>query len=268
MVLALRDAPALNSSWDEATSEVVTKHYVHLGVAVAGPLGLVVPNVKDAQGMTLRELTQALAELTARARDARCTPAELAGGTITLTNVGVFGVDAGVPILNPGEAAILALGAVQRRPWEFEGAVALRDVVTLEPRLRSPPRRRPGGFPVPDCRRRDPGRSDEPRRPRLRAGAVSPDWASNRCSPSRSVAQLVLQVLQLAHQAHGFLAVQGGSAGPQHGQGAPQRLQLVPALHHATNICSHARRGKRRSRMCATQRRRVERPLSPTAGLR
>ena len=131
MVLALRDAPALNSSWDEATSEVVTKHYVHLGVAVAGPRGLVVPNVKDAQGMTLRELTQALAELTARARDARCTPAELGGGTITLTNVGVFGVDVGVPILNPGEAAILALGAVRRQPWEFGGAVALRDVVTL-----------------------------------------------------------------------------------------------------------------------------------------
>ena len=131
MVLALRDAPALNSCWDEATSEVVTKHYVHLGVAVAGPRGLLVPNVKDAQGMTLRELTVALAELAARARDARCTPAELSGGTITLTNVGVFGVDAGVPILNPGEAAILALGAVQRRPWEFEGAVALRDVVTL-----------------------------------------------------------------------------------------------------------------------------------------
>ena len=131
MVLALRDAPALNSSWDEATAEVVTKHYVHLGVAVAGPLGLVVPNVKDVQDMTFRELTQALADLTARAHDARCTPAELREGTITLTNVGVFGVDAGVPILNPGEAAILALGAVRRRPWEFDGAVALRDVVTL-----------------------------------------------------------------------------------------------------------------------------------------
>ena len=131
MVLALRDAPALNSAWDEATSEVVTKHYVHLGVAVAGPRGLVVPNVKDAHGMTLRELTQALAEVTARARDARCTPAELADGTITLTNVGVFGVDGGVPILNPGEAVILALGAVRRRPWEYEGGVALRDVVTL-----------------------------------------------------------------------------------------------------------------------------------------
>jgi 2-oxoisovalerate dehydrogenase E2 component (dihydrolipoyl transacylase) len=131
MVLALRGAPALNSSWDEASAEVVTKHYVHLGVAVAGPLGLVVPNVKDAQDLTLRELTGALADLAARARAARCTPVELSGGTITVTNVGVFGVDAGVPILNPGEAAILALGAVQRRPWEFEGDVALRDVVTL-----------------------------------------------------------------------------------------------------------------------------------------
>ena len=131
MVLALRGAPALNSSWDESAAEVVTKHYVHLGVAVAGPLGLVVPNVKDAQDLTLRELAPALADLTARARAARCTPAELSGGTITLTNVGVFGVDTGVPILNPGEAAILALGALQRRPWEFEGEVALREVVTL-----------------------------------------------------------------------------------------------------------------------------------------
>ena len=131
MVLALRDAPALNSSWDEASAEVVTKHYVNLGVAVAGRQGLVVPNVKDAQAMTLRELTGALADLTIRAREARCTPAELSGGTITLTNVGVFGVDGGVPLLNPGEAAIVALGAVQRRPWELDGALALREVVTL-----------------------------------------------------------------------------------------------------------------------------------------
>jgi len=131
MVLALRDRPGLNSSWDEKTAEVVTKQYVNLGIAVAGPLGLVVPNVKDAQDMTLRELSGALVDLTTRAWAGRCTPADLSGGTITLTNVGVFGVDAGVPILNPGEAAILALGAVQRRPWECDGAVALRDVVTL-----------------------------------------------------------------------------------------------------------------------------------------
>jgi 2-oxoisovalerate dehydrogenase E2 component (dihydrolipoyl transacylase) len=131
LVLALRDHPALNTAWDERSAEVVTKHYVHLGVAVAGPRGLVVPNVKDANTLSLRELTQALGDIAARARADRCTPAELRGGTITLTNVGVFGVDAGIPILNPGEAAILAVGAVQRRPWEFEGAVALRDVVTL-----------------------------------------------------------------------------------------------------------------------------------------
>jgi pyruvate dehydrogenase E2 component (dihydrolipoamide acetyltransferase) len=130
-VLALGRHPALNSSWDDATGEVVTKHYVNLGVAVAGPLGLVVPNVKDAQSLSLPDLARALTELTDRARAARCTPGELRGGTFTLTNVGVFGVDAGVPILNPGEAAILALGAVQRRPWEYEGAVALRDVVVL-----------------------------------------------------------------------------------------------------------------------------------------
>jgi 2-oxoisovalerate dehydrogenase E2 component (dihydrolipoyl transacylase) len=131
IVLALRDHPALNSSWDEATNEIVTKHYVNLGIAVAGPRGLVVPNIKDAHDLAFRDLATALETLTEQARAARSTPAELSGGTITITNVGVFGVDAGVPLLNPGEAAILALGAVQRRPWEHDGEVALRDVVTL-----------------------------------------------------------------------------------------------------------------------------------------
>lgn len=131
VVLALRDHPSLNTSWDEATNEVVTKHYVNLGIAVAGPRGLVVPNIKDAQELNLHDLATALTDLTEQARAARSTPADLTGGTITITNVGVFGVDTGVPLLNPGEAAILALGAVQRRPWEYEGAIALRDVVTL-----------------------------------------------------------------------------------------------------------------------------------------
>jgi 2-oxoisovalerate dehydrogenase E2 component (dihydrolipoyl transacylase) len=131
VVLALRDHPALNSSWDEATNEIVTKHYVNLGIAVAGPRGLVVPNVKDAHERAFRDLATALEALTEQARAARSTPADLSGGTITITNVGVFGVDAGVPLLNPGEAGILALGAVQRRPWEHDGEVALRDVVTL-----------------------------------------------------------------------------------------------------------------------------------------
>ena len=130
-MLALRDHPDLNSSWDEATNEIVTKHYVNLGIAVAGPRGLVVPNVKDAHELVFQDLRRRSETLTEQAGAARSTPSELSGGTITITNVGVFGVDAGVPLLNPGEAAILALGAVQRRPWEHDGEVALRDIVTL-----------------------------------------------------------------------------------------------------------------------------------------
>ncbi len=131
VVHALADHPELNSSWDESARQIVSKHYVNLGIAVAGPHGLVVPNIKDAQDLSLRDLTRALAELTTAARESKSTPADLSGGTITITNVGVFGVDAGIPILNPGEAAILAFGAVQRRPWELDGAVALRQVATL-----------------------------------------------------------------------------------------------------------------------------------------
>jgi 2-oxoisovalerate dehydrogenase E2 component (dihydrolipoyl transacylase) len=131
VVLALREHPALNSSWDEVTEEVVTKHYVNLGIAVASERGLIVPNIKDAQHLTLRELTAALGDLTDRARAAHSTTDDLRGGTFTVTNIGVFGVDAGVPILNPGEAAILAVGALQRRPWEYEGELALRQLVTL-----------------------------------------------------------------------------------------------------------------------------------------
>ncbi|HVT42383.1 MAG TPA: dihydrolipoamide acetyltransferase family protein [Acidimicrobiales bacterium] len=130
-VLALQASPALNASWDEATGEVVTKHDVNLGIAVAGPKGLIVPSIKQAQDLSFRQLAAALDALTTRARAGLSTPAELRGGTATITNIGVFGVDAGVPVLNPGEAAIVALGAVQRRPWAHEGAVALRDVVTL-----------------------------------------------------------------------------------------------------------------------------------------
>ena len=90
-----------------------------------------VPNIKDAQELTFRELAAALGELTARAARGPLHARRAPGGTFTITNVGVFGVDAGVPLLNPGEAAILAVGAVQRRPWEYEDAVALREVVTL-----------------------------------------------------------------------------------------------------------------------------------------
>ena len=114
LMLAVRRNPDINATWDEAAQEIVVKHYVNLGIAAATPRGLVVPNIKDADRMSLRELAEALQGLAATAREGRTQPADMAGGTITITNVGVFGVDAGTPILNPGEAAILCFGADPR----------------------------------------------------------------------------------------------------------------------------------------------------------
>ena len=131
VLIALRRNPALNARWDEANQEIVTFNYVNLGIAAATPRGLTVPNIKDADSLSLLQLADALAELTETARAGKTTPAELSGGTISITNIGVFGIDAGTPILNPGEAAILALGAVRNTPWEYQGQVALRQVLTL-----------------------------------------------------------------------------------------------------------------------------------------
>jgi 2-oxoisovalerate dehydrogenase E2 component (dihydrolipoyl transacylase) len=131
LLMAVRRHPEINAAWDEAAQEIVVKHYVNLGIAAATPRGLVVPNVKDADALSLRELADALAALTATARDGRTPPADMAGGTITITNVGVFGIDTGTPILNPGEAAILAFGAVRRQPWVHQGKVRPRWVTTL-----------------------------------------------------------------------------------------------------------------------------------------
>ncbi|WP_210590229.1 dihydrolipoamide acetyltransferase family protein [Streptomyces sp. GESEQ-35] len=117
LLLALRNTPEANASWDGSTQEIVLKHYVNLGIAAATGRGLIVPNIKHADRMSLRELAEALAALTSTARDGRTTPQSMMDGTITITNVGVFGVDTGTPILNPGEAAILALGAIRRTPW-------------------------------------------------------------------------------------------------------------------------------------------------------
>ncbi|GEP34720.1 dihydrolipoamide acetyltransferase component of pyruvate dehydrogenase complex [Nocardioides szechwanensis] len=117
VALAVRRTPEVNSFWDEAAQEVVLKHYVNLGIAAATPRGLVVPNVKDAQDLTLLELAGALNALTATAREGKTQPAEMSGGTFTITNVGVFGVDAGTPIINPGESAILCFGAIKKQPW-------------------------------------------------------------------------------------------------------------------------------------------------------
>jgi pyruvate dehydrogenase E2 component (dihydrolipoamide acetyltransferase) len=131
LVLAVQRNPQINASWDESSQEIVLKHYVNLGIAAATPRGLVVPNIKDADSMSLRELADALSELTATAREGRTPPADMAGGTITITNVGVFGIDTGTPILNPGEAAILAFGAIRRQPWVHRGKVRPRWVTTL-----------------------------------------------------------------------------------------------------------------------------------------
>ncbi|MBE9926156.1 2-oxo acid dehydrogenase subunit E2 [Cellulosimicrobium cellulans] len=134
LCLVLPRHPALNSAWrdlPDGSAEIVRHRRVHLGIAVATDRGLVVPHVPDAQVLDLPDLAVALTDLTTTARDGRTTPERLTGGTVSITNVGVFGVDAGTPILVPGEAAILGLGAVRRRPWEHDGEVALRDVVTL-----------------------------------------------------------------------------------------------------------------------------------------
>ncbi len=138
VLLAMRRAPEINSYWDDAAQEVVFKHYVNLGIAAATPRGLVVPNVKDADQMSLVELAEALGALTATAREGKTQPAEMADGTFTITNVGVFGVDAGTPIINPGESAILCFGAIKKQPWVVstpgEGGgdeIAVRHVTTL-----------------------------------------------------------------------------------------------------------------------------------------
>ncbi|HJH12962.1 MAG TPA: 2-oxo acid dehydrogenase subunit E2 [Brevibacterium ravenspurgense] len=121
--------PRINSSLEG--DEIVVKHYVNLGIAAATPRGLVVPNIKDAHAMGLGQLAGEIRELALTARDGRTTPAAQTGGTITITNVGVFGVDAGTPIINPGEAAILAFGQVRQRPWVVDGEIVPREITTL-----------------------------------------------------------------------------------------------------------------------------------------
>jgi 2-oxoisovalerate dehydrogenase E2 component (dihydrolipoyl transacylase) len=117
MCVAVRRNPGINATWDEAAQEIVLKRYVNLGIAAATPRGLLVPNIKDADRLTMRELADAITALTTTAREGRTPPADMTGGTLTITNIGVFGIDSGTPILNPGEAAILAFGTIARKPW-------------------------------------------------------------------------------------------------------------------------------------------------------
>ncbi|MCB5911341.1 dihydrolipoamide acetyltransferase family protein [Streptomyces pinistramenti] len=131
LLVALKRHPEANASWDEERQEIVQKGYVNLGIAAATPRGLIVPNIKDAGVRTLPQLAEELGALVATAREGKTSPAAMSGGTVTITNVGVFGVDTGTPILNPGESAILAFGAVKLQPWVHKGKVKPRQVTTL-----------------------------------------------------------------------------------------------------------------------------------------
>ncbi|TQL47718.1 pyruvate dehydrogenase E2 component (dihydrolipoamide acetyltransferase) [Homoserinimonas aerilata] len=131
VLIAIGRTPQVNAHWDGDAGEIVEFERVNLGIAAATPRGLLVPNIRDAGGLSLPELADALGELSSTAKEGFATLSQLSGGTFTITNIGVFGVDTGTPILTPGEAAILALGAVRRQPWEHRGEIALRDVVSL-----------------------------------------------------------------------------------------------------------------------------------------
>ncbi|ROS53651.1 MULTISPECIES: dihydrolipoamide acetyltransferase family protein [unclassified Frigoribacterium] len=129
IIWAVRRNPMVNSAWTDR--EILVRHFVNLGIAAATPRGLIVPNVKEAQSMSLLELAQALEQLTLTARDGKTTPADMRDGTITITNIGVFGMDTGTPILNPGEVAIVALGTIKPKAWVVDGEVRSRMVTTI-----------------------------------------------------------------------------------------------------------------------------------------
>ncbi|MEV6506569.1 dihydrolipoamide acetyltransferase family protein [Streptomyces sp. NPDC051642] len=131
LLVAIKRNPDINASWDETAQEIVLKHYVNLGIAAATPRGLIVPNIKDAHAKTLPQLAESLGELVSTAREGKTSPATMQGGTVTITNVGVFGIDTGTPILNPGESAILAVGTIKLQPWVHKGKVKPRQVTTL-----------------------------------------------------------------------------------------------------------------------------------------
>jgi 2-oxoisovalerate dehydrogenase E2 component (dihydrolipoyl transacylase) len=133
VIWAVRRTPMVNAAWVDTDdgAQIRLRHYVNLGIAAATPRGLLVPNIKDAQDLNTRELARALEKLTLTAREGKTTPADQQGGTITITNIGVFGVDAGTPIINPGEVGIIALGAIRQKPWVVDGEVRPRWVTTV-----------------------------------------------------------------------------------------------------------------------------------------
>jgi len=126
---AVRRNPMVNSTWTD--EEIIVHHFVNLGIAAATPRGLIVPNIKDAQDLSLLQLAQALEQLTITARDGKTPPQDMQGGTITITNLGSYGVDTGTPILNPGEVSIIVLGAIRQKPWVVDGEVRPAYVTTV-----------------------------------------------------------------------------------------------------------------------------------------
>lgn len=133
VIWAVRRNPMVNAAWVETENgaEIAVRHYVNLGIAAATPRGLLVPNIKDAQELSMKDLARALNRLTLTARDGKTPPADQQGGTFTITNIGVFGMDAGTPIINPGEAGILAMGTISQKPWVVDGEVRPRYVTTV-----------------------------------------------------------------------------------------------------------------------------------------
>lgn len=129
MIWAVRRNPTVNSTWTD--TEIIIRNYVNFGVAAATPRGLIVPNIKDADKMSMLELAMALEKLAATAREGKTTPQDMQGGTITVTNIGVFGVDTGTPILNPGEVGIVALGSIRPKPWVVDDQILIRQVTTI-----------------------------------------------------------------------------------------------------------------------------------------
>ena len=129
VIWAAERNPQVNATWTD--SEIQIKRFMNLGIAAATPRGLMVPNIKDAQELSLRELAIALNNLTTRAREGKTQPAEMANGTLTITNIGSLGIDTGTPIINPGEVAIVAFGTIKQKPWVVDGEVIPRWVTTL-----------------------------------------------------------------------------------------------------------------------------------------
>ncbi|TQJ59158.1 pyruvate dehydrogenase E2 component (dihydrolipoamide acetyltransferase) [Arthrobacter sp. SLBN-83] len=126
--------PSVNAAWvdnGDGSAEIQVKHFMNLGIAAATPRGLMVPNIKNAQDLSLKELALALNNLATTARAGKTQPAEMQGGTLTITNIGALGIDTGTPIINPGEVAIVAFGTIKQKPWVLDGEVIPRWITTL-----------------------------------------------------------------------------------------------------------------------------------------